>query len=312
MVEKIPSVLLQDWQSQPLEWKIERSKLRIKQFYERLNGQVYVAFSGGKDSTVLLHLVRSLYPNVTAVFVDTGLEFPEIKEFVKTIDNVITLRPKMGFREVLEKYGYPVISKEVSMAISRYRETKNPGIKNFRLTGNHPDGRTGLTMGVIPKKYQYLINAPFKISDTCCDIMKKRPMNHYEKTTRTHPFIGIMASDSRRRRQEFLANGCNTFNEKHISGKPLGFWLEEDVWNYIRKYNIPYSKIYDMGERRTGCMFCMFGLGYDGCPNRFQRMKNTHPQLWDYCMDKLGLQRVLDYMGEESGRDKYLEQQTLV
>jgi len=66
---------------------------------------VYVSFSGGKDSTVLLHLVRSLYPEVPAVFCDTGLEFPEIKEFVRNTPDVTTIRPTMSFRKVLEIMG---------------------------------------------------------------------------------------------------------------------------------------------------------------------------------------------------------------
>lgn len=97
---------------------------------ERIRGQVnefgedgvYVSFSGGKDSTVLLHIVRNMYPNVKAVFVDTGLEYPEIREFVKSFDNVDWLRPKMNFRQVIEKYGYPFISKEVSECVDGARK----------------------------------------------------------------------------------------------------------------------------------------------------------------------------------------------
>lgn len=74
---------LRQKQSLPLESKIEMSLRRIKEWYSENQGAVYVAFSGGKDSTVLLHLVRSLYPEVPAVFVDTGLEYPEIREFVQ-------------------------------------------------------------------------------------------------------------------------------------------------------------------------------------------------------------------------------------
>ena len=86
-------------QALPLEIKIMKSLQRIREWvqYFGVDG-VYVSFSGGKDSTVLLHLVRSIYPNIKAVFVDTGLEFPEIKEFVKSFDNVEILRPKMNFR----------------------------------------------------------------------------------------------------------------------------------------------------------------------------------------------------------------------
>jgi len=93
---KVQSYQLKQRQSLPLAGKIKLSISRIKHWYEQWEGQVYVAFSGGKDSTVLLHLVRSLYKKVPAVFVDTGLEYPEIRDFVKTIDNVVWLN--MNYR----------------------------------------------------------------------------------------------------------------------------------------------------------------------------------------------------------------------
>ena len=299
MIKKIPPWMLHEWQSQSLDWKIERSLQRIKEFYEANEGETYVAYSGGKDSTVLLHLVRSLYPEVEAVFIDTGLEYPEIKGFVKQTSSVTTLRPKMSFREVLDKYGYPVVSKEVSMAISRYRNTKDSAMKNFRLYGVRK-GKGGYHMGVIPRKWSYLVNAPFKISDACCDVMKKKPFNRYMKETGRVPYMGVMAGDSVRREREFLKYGCNTFGS-NPSSKPLSFWLEEDVWGYIKRFNIPYSKIYDMGEKRTGCVFCMFGCHLEPHPNRFRRMKTTHPQLWNYCMNQLNLREILAYLGVDSG-----------
>lgn len=110
-------------QSQPLELKITSTKNRIREWvYHYGEENVYVSFSGGKDSTVLLHIVRSIFPNIKAVFVDTGLEYPEIRKFIKTFDNVDILRPKMRFDEVIKKYGYPLISKEVSECVFQARK----------------------------------------------------------------------------------------------------------------------------------------------------------------------------------------------
>lgn len=110
-------------QNYPLDLKIEKTKLRIKEWYEHYNGEVYVSFSGGKDSTVLLDIVRSIYPNIEAVFINTGLEYPEIYKFVKTFKNVTILKPEMNFKQVINTYGYPVISKENSQYIYEIRHS---------------------------------------------------------------------------------------------------------------------------------------------------------------------------------------------
>lgn len=105
------------WQKQslPLSIKILMTQRRIREWVTEFGEDgVYVSFSGGKDSTVLLHIVRQMYPNITAVFVDTGLEYPEIREFVKTFDNVVWLKPKKNFKQIITDYGYPFISKETS------------------------------------------------------------------------------------------------------------------------------------------------------------------------------------------------------
>lgn len=114
---------LQQWQALPLNIKIRMTQERIRSWVNEYGEDgVYVSFSGGKDSTVLLHIARNLYPNIKAVFVDTGLEYPEIRDFVKSFDNVDWLRPKMNFKQVIEKYGYPFISKEVSECVDRARK----------------------------------------------------------------------------------------------------------------------------------------------------------------------------------------------
>lgn len=279
----------------PLDMKILMSQKRIHEWYDYWSGDVYVSFSGGKDSTVLLDLVRKVHHEVPAVFVDTGLEFPEIREFVKTIDNVTWLKPKLNFKNTIEKYGYPVVSKEQSMAIHRYRNAKSEHHKNYRVTGIKKDGTVG-RVGVISKKWRFLIDAPFKISEKCCDVMKKSPIKSFEAREKLKPFIGTMACDSNIRKINYQRYGCNAFEIKQPLSAPLGFWREEDVWSYLETNNVKYSKIYDMGYKRTGCMFCMFGLHMEGKPNRFERMKETHPKQYEYCMKKLGLKDVLSYL----------------
>ena len=108
---------LKELQALPLERKILITQTRIMEWYKHYKGNVVVSFSGGKDSTVLLHLVRQAFPDVRAVFSNTGLEYPEIQRFAKAIPNVDTVTPKMRFDEVISTYGYPLISKEVAEAI---------------------------------------------------------------------------------------------------------------------------------------------------------------------------------------------------
>ena len=114
---------LYQMQSLPLQAKIQMTRRRISEWVDAFGEDgIYVSFSGGKDSTVLLDIVRKDYPDVKAVFVDTGLEYPEIRSFVKGFENVDWIKPKMNFKQVIEKYGYPFISKEVSGCVDGARK----------------------------------------------------------------------------------------------------------------------------------------------------------------------------------------------
>ncbi len=252
---KIHNWQLQQRQGLPLELKERYTENRIRSWYEYWHGDVYVSFSGGKDSTVLLNQVRKLYPNTLAVFIDTGLEYPEIRNFVKTIDNVEWVKPKMNFREVIEKYGYPIISKENAQKIEEIRNTKSDKLRNKRLHGDSKGN------GKLPEKWKFCIEADFQISSKCCNVLKKNPVKSFEKRTGLTPYVGTMAADSSLRKSVYLQQGCNSFKSKRPISTPMAFWTETDIWAYIHKYDAPYSPIYDKGYTRTGCMFCMFKIG---------------------------------------------------
>lgn len=172
--------------------------------------------------------------------------------------------------------------------------------------------------------------------------MKEKPLDGYAKNTGRKPIIGTLADESQRRRKAWEKLGCNAFDTKKPRSAPLSFWTEQDVLQYIKKYDVPYCSAYgdivpiDDGEQvegqlttfdilndysgtllkttgcdRTGCIFCMFGCHLEKEPNRFQRLKETHPRQYEYCIgggemvdgkwqpskEGLGLGKVLDYIG---------------
>lgn len=123
-----------------------------------------------------------------------------------------------------------------------------------------------------------------------------------------HPYVGTMACESNLRLNEYLKNGCNAFNTNRPNSTPMMFWTEQDVLAYLRDNALEYASVYGdivehdgvldtTGEKRTGCMFCMFGVHLEGQPNRFQRMQRSHPKQYKYCMEKLGIGEVLDFIG---------------
>ena len=286
-----------------LDDKIKRTKQLIMEWYAQFDGKVYVSFSGGKDSTVLLHIARNTLgcSDIVGVFDDTGLEYPEIREFVRKQDNIIWIKPKLSFKQVIDKYGYPVISKEQSHYIFDLRsETTSDRIKNIRLNGSVKGGFK------VAEKWKPLINADFKISNRCCDVMKKTPFKRFEKESGLYPIVGTMAAESRLRFQQYMVGDCNQYSAKHPISKPMSFWNEQDVLQYLKRYNLPIASVYGdiieengklrtTGVHRTGCMFCMYGVHLEPTgQTRFDKMRITHPQLYDYIMHKLNGEHVLN------------------
>lgn len=294
---KIEVWQLKQRQGLPLNIKERYTERSIIDWYNFYSGQVYVSFSGGKDSTVLLHQVRKYRPDVPAVFCDTGLEHPQIRDYVKRVENVIWMKPRISFNKVIDIYGYPAISKKVARFI---RDMQNPtnrnwNTRNLRLTGYNRKG-IFCPSQKCPKKWLKFVDSGIKISEQCCDFMKKEPFHRYQKETGRFPIIGVLAEESNMREKQYLNQGCNAFESKtNPISMPMAFWTTKDIFSYRDKYRLSFSKAYET-ESSTGCMFCMFGVHLEKEPNRFQRMKIYNPKYYDYCINKLGCGKVLNFM----------------
>lgn len=297
---------LKTMQAWPLWQKIQVTQTRIMEFYQRFGGNVSVSISGGKDSTVLLDLARRCYPDIEAVYVNTGLDFPEVCRFAMDTPNVTVLQTKMRFDEVVREYGWCYPSKDVALTV--YYARKGSGWANCRFNGVNADGTPSRYRQSHYAKWKYLVDSPFKISANCCGIMKEAPLDAYARRTGKHPIVGTMASESERRFQAWLQTGCNNFDTGHPISKPMSFWTSQDVLQYVKDFKIPIASVYGSivedtkgrlsttGEQRTGCVFCPVGCHRDKV-NRFQRLAVSHPKLHEYCMDALGLGAFLDYIG---------------
>lgn len=303
---------LKMYQALPLSVKISMTKSRIRGWINEFGVDgVYVSISGGKDSQVLAHLVKQDYPDVPLVFVNTGLEFDSVREKgIEMADEV--LRPSMDFVSVIKKYGYPIINKEVAQTISGCQTRKKLGktLASYRmskLNGTCVDKNTGKLSSYNIPQWKFLLDAPFRISHKCCDVMKKKPSKLLEKNEGLMPIIGTMAKESRLRKTKWIRYGCNAFEEKRPTSQPLSFWTEQDVLQYIKQNNLDIASIYgdvvytdddgmfydndlfnqDMkltttGAKRTGCVFCMFGITQD--TDRFLKLKEAEPHKYDYVM----------------------------
>lgn len=267
-----------------LEQKLDHSVGAIETFIARTGRTPYVSFSGGKDSTVLLDICRRFVSrDIKAVFDNTGNEFPEIVRFVRQVENVTVITPKLNIRQVLAEHGFPLISKEVAKEIREAKTTRSDCLLKKRLFGKF--SREGYTNGKIPDKWKYLIREPFMISEKCCDILKKRPFGKYNRESGEVPIIGTMAQESRLRLQQYIRRGgCNSFTENHLGSYPLSIWTDADIWAYIRRFNVPICSLYEHpGCYRTGCMFCGFGAHLER-RSRFAFLYDLHPAAYNAFM----------------------------
>ena len=316
---------LKRFQAESLADKFQRTLAKVSEWYSQWNNAVYVSFSGGKDSTVLADICakwcKAIGVPLYLVFVNTGLEYPEIQKFVKEyaqylrdkydIEVVLEiLRPKMRFDEVIKKYGYPIISKEVSQNV--YEGRNKPETRAYKKFESDSEVAQRCEGQFSLAKWKPLRDSDIPVSHMCCHVMKKAPTKEYEKSTERKPIIATLAEESRMRATEWLKHGCNAFDNVRPLSVPMSFWTEQDVLQYIKEEHLPIASVYgdivyaeepeqmrfsdygiDCGGKeklrttrcdRTGCIFCAFGCHLEKEPSRFQRLKETHPRQYEYCI----------------------------
>ena len=323
-------------QALPYEVKVKRAELRAREFVERLddmelNAHVSV---GGLDSIVLLLFLRKIGIDVPAISV-SSLEDSSIQKIHKEL-GVIRIpigKPKV---EILQEYGFPVISKKIAGRIDTLQNPteKNKTVRHAIITGEcGAQGHYAKNSRMqLPKKWLELfagyenenegVNyqiAPFKVSNKCCQYMKEEPCDKWAMEHNSKPFLGLMASEGGQREEALTEHGCNYFGKGVIRSAPFAPFLRQDLLQLAIDLKAPVPEIY--GEivrkpdgtlyttkaQRTGCSMCGFGIHMERRPHRFDQLRERNPKEWEFWMyrcctdpetgEKYGWGRVLDYIG---------------
>ena len=323
-------------QALPYEVKVKRAELRALEYIERLddmglNAHVSV---GGLDSIVLLLFLRKIGIDVPAISV-SALEDKSIQRIHREL-GVILIPPGKPKVQILQEYGFPVISKKIAGRIDtlQHPTEKNKTVRHAIITGEC--GAQGYyaknSRMKLPQKWLDLFAgyenanegvsykiAPFKVSNKCCLHMKEKPCDRWAKEHNSRPFLGLMASEGGQREESLTEHGCNYFGKGVIRSAPFTPFLRQDLLQLALDLKAPVPEIYGTIERkpdgtlyttgaqRTGCSMCGFGIHLEPRPHRFDQLRKRNPKDWEFWMyrcctdpetgEKFGWGRVLDYIG---------------
>ena len=306
-------------QKLPYEAKVEYAASRVREFYDHLDGQVFVSV-GGLDSITLLVFIRSLKLDVPAVSV-SSLEDKSIQRVQKEL-GVERLRPALRpdgkpWRKVdiIRQFGYPVLSKEIAGKITllQHPTEQNATVRHAILTGETGEfggNRTGSRMKLAQKWLDLFGGsdpdgaamgykaAPFLVSDKCCYYLKEKPCDDYAKKTGRYPYMGLMASEGGRRAKSLMLNGCNYYGKTTTRSAPFAIFSRQDVLQLALDLAVPVPDIYGeivrdpdgtlrtTGAQRTGCSMCGFGIHLEKRPHRFDLLYARNPKEWDFWMNR--------------------------
>ncbi|WP_312047751.1 phosphoadenosine phosphosulfate reductase domain-containing protein [Anaerotignum sp.] len=352
-------------QKKSLDYKIEVAVREIKEGFSASKYHPAIAFSGGKDSTGLWHLIKTHFPEKQyyIIFGNTGVEFPESLNFArklgeewggddffeaqpeklkkdelkyeaqcevlkwledtKQLDLVLKKDGKLKSTGILQKvcpaemyedfkrrnliwkagtrknyfwcadqYGYPILGKAVSGKLTARRINIDCFLKYSTSASDDPE---------LLEYYDLLRQV--KISNHCCAILKKEPSEKLQAKLMVDViFKGLMACESQMRNLNFATRGYLFQSKRPHCGdffhcSPIAIWTDDDIWEYIHRYDVPYSPLYDIEYedekgrmvkiKRNGCVGCATDIAFKN--NHMAALRKTHPRLWKGYMLKTGL-----------------------
>lgn len=302
-------------QSLPYEAKIVLAKLRAREFYDQLEGNVFCSVGGLDSLTLLFFLRKYVSKDIPGVSV-SSLEDKSIQAIHQQLDNMIILKPEKSKVQVIKEFGYPVISKTTA---SKIEQIQNPHEKNATIRHAIITGETGKQGGYknsrfmrLPNKWQRLFveqEAPFKVSGKCCYYMKEKPCDHYSRETGQFVYMALMADEGGRREISLKKHGCNYYGKTVTRSCPFAIFSKTDLLRLVLELEVPVPEIY--GEivetadgqltttkaKRTGCTMCGFGIHLEKRPHRFDRLRESNYKEWHFWMYDKGWGKVLSYIG---------------
>jgi len=323
-------------QNLPYEIKVRRAELRAYEFMNEMDkrGKDCHISVGGLDSITLLLFLRSIGINVPAISVSV-VEDKSIQAIHDQL-GITKLAPYKSKVEVLNDVGFPVISKKIAGRIDmlQHPTEKNTTVRNAIITGQcgaqgHyaknsrmklPQKWLKLFGGMANEEYgtDYM-EAPFAVSNKCCYHIKEKPCNDWAKQHKSHPYLGMMASEGGQREESLIDHGCNYYGKTVIRSAPFAPFLRQDILQLALDLEVPVPEIYGEIKRksdgtlyttlaqRTGCSMCGFGIHMEKRPHRFDRLRRSSPKEWEFWMyncckdkttgEKYGWGKVLDYIG---------------
>lgn len=264
----------------PLDYKIMLAKRRIKTAINKYGAdKCYISFSGGKDSTILSHIVSSMGYKLDHVFSNTRLEYPDCIRFSqkwckRNGVKLIMISPDMMPYEIWKKYGYPMFSKEISDILERVRNHKTVNPKKLK------------------KVKSFLKYKNVKLSAKCCYYLKKKPILEWQKHSgKKVAIMGVRAQESQIRRVVWVRKGCIYEKKNQVVVNPIVFFTDDDIWEYAKRFKIKFADIYYKGFDRNGCFCCGFG-SHIAKENNFMKLKKMNPTLWKNTMNHWGFEKI--------------------